>query len=75
MKTRTVLLAGGVMLVAALSVMAMFSQSGDPTERFRRMSDRYEAEGLAEPFKGVTTDGVLFSGSDTVAVRKAKPKK
>lgn len=62
MKTHSVLLAGGVVFVAALSVKAILSQRGDPTERFRRMSDRYEAEGLAEPFKGVSTDGEIVGG-------------
>jgi len=29
----------------------------DIAERFRRMSEDYEKEGLAEPFKGITTNG------------------
>ena len=62
MKTRSALLAGGVLFIVVWSVMAALSQQGDPTERFRRTSDRYEAEGLAEPFKGVTTDGEIVGG-------------
>ena len=62
MKTRSALVACGLVLVASLSVMAALSQQGDPTERFRRTSDRHEAEGLAEPFKGVTTDGEIVGG-------------
>ena len=35
---------------------------GDRAERFRKMSTEAEARGLAEPFKGVTTDGSLVPG-------------
>ncbi len=62
MKTRSVLLAGGVLFIVVWSVMAMLSQSGDPTERFRRRSVQAEVEGLADPFKGVTTDGEVVGG-------------
>jgi len=31
-------------------------------ERFRRMSEGYEKEGLAAPFKGITTSGEVMSG-------------
>jgi uncharacterized protein DUF3500 len=34
----------------------------DRAERFRRMSERSEREGLAEPFKGITTDGKVVPG-------------
>ena len=52
---------------------------GDRTERFRRMSKDAESRGLAEPFKGVTTDGnvvpdlfsVRATGVSTEPVRKA----
>lgn len=43
------------------------SHAGQPaaesmTERFARMSREAEAKGLAEPFKGVTTDGTVAPG-------------
>jgi len=52
---------------------------GDRAERFQRMSKDAESRGLAEPFKGITTDGNvvpdLFSirstGISTEPVRKA----
>jgi Protein of unknown function (DUF3500) len=51
-------------------------------ERFRKMSEDYEKEGLAAPFKGVTTNGELVpelfeirpSGVSTEAVRNAAEK-
>jgi hypothetical protein len=54
------------------------SQS-DPTERFQRMSKDAETRGLAEPFKGVTTNGTIVpnlfpvrsTGVSTEPVRKA----
>ena len=36
--------------------------SSDRAERFRTMSKTAEERGLAEPFKGVTTDGNIISG-------------
>ena len=36
--------------------------SGDRTERFRLMSRQAESRGLAEPFKGVTTNGNIVPG-------------
>ena len=53
--------------------------SGARAERFRRMSKVAEERGLAEPFKGVTTDGtvvrglfpVRWIGVSTAPVRKA----
>jgi hypothetical protein len=55
------------------------NQAGDRAERFRRMSKEAENRGLAEPFKGVTTDGNLApdlfpirsTGVSTEPVRKA----
>jgi Protein of unknown function (DUF3500) len=52
---------------------------GDRTERFRRMSSEAESRGLAEPFKGITTDGHLIpdlfsirsTGVTTEPVRKS----
>lgn len=34
----------------------------DMAERFRRMSEDFETKGLAEPFKGITTDGKVVPG-------------
>ena len=34
----------------------------DMAERFRKMSEEYEREGLAQPFKGVTTNGDIVPG-------------
>lgn len=34
----------------------------DVAERFRKMSEEYEREGLAQPFKGVTTNGDIAPG-------------
>lgn len=53
--------------------------ASDVAERFRRMSEDYEKEGLAAPFKGITTNGEVVpglfeikpSGVSTGAVRTA----
>src|SRR5262245_50127942 len=37
-------------------------QSGDLLERFRQMSKSAEQNGLAEPFKGITTNGKVMPG-------------
>lgn len=34
----------------------------DMAERFRQMSEEYEKEGLAAPFRGITTDGKVIPG-------------
>jgi len=55
---------------------------GDVAERFRQMSEDYEREGLAEPFRGITTDGKVIpslfeispSGVSTEPVRIAAEK-
>jgi Protein of unknown function (DUF3500) len=66
--------------VVAYGVKSLPQQpQGDRAERFQRMSKEAENRGLAEPFKGVTTDGNivpgLFSirstGVSTEPVRKA----
>jgi Protein of unknown function (DUF3500) len=36
--------------------------SADTAERFRKMSEDYEREGLAQPFKGLTTNGSVLPG-------------
>jgi hypothetical protein len=53
--------------------------ASDVAERFRRMSEDYEKEGLAAPFKGITTNGEVIpslfeikpSGVSTEPVRNA----
>jgi hypothetical protein len=68
-----------VVLIAAFAVTAISQAPSDRTERFRTMSRQAETKGLAEPFKGITTDGkvieglfnVRSSGVSTAPVRKA----
>jgi len=57
-----------------------FSQSApDMAERFRKMSADYEKKGLADPYKGITTNGTVepglfplhFTGVSTAPVRNA----
>ena len=72
---------------AALLARRAFAQQ--PTQspvqmaaRFRAMSDDFEKKGLAEPFKGITTDGnivpglfpIQSTGVSTAAVRSAAEK-
>ena len=52
---------------AVLAPWAMGQQQeaqspSDIAERFRRMSEDYEKEGLAAPFKGITTSGEVMPG-------------
>jgi hypothetical protein len=63
-----------------LITIALFSQPpADRSERFRAMSRQAEERGLAEPFKGVTTDGrvapglfpIRATGVSTEPVRRA----
>ena len=46
----------------AVAPLAVIGQQEGVRERFRRMSDQSEARGLAEAFKGVTTDGHVVPG-------------
>jgi hypothetical protein len=73
------------MISAAVFVPWAFGQehaATDMAERFRQMSEEYEAQGLAAPFKGITKDGsvvpglfqVTPSGVSTEAVRQAAEK-
>ena len=86
MNRRKFLRMGGTSVVVSLiTVLAHGIQSrsqqltGALAERFRRRSQEAEARGLAEPFKGVTTDGEAISGLfpirstgvSTVPVRRA----
>jgi hypothetical protein len=69
------------------AVLAPWALGQNPTavetaERFRKMSEDYEREGLAEPFKGITTNGKILpglfeispSGVSTEPVRNAAEK-
>ena len=69
-----------VLVTFAFAGGALSQQAGENTaERFRRMSKEAEAKGLAEPFKGITTDGntipglfpIRSTGVSTEPVRKA----
>src|SRR3984893_12222838 len=68
----------------AACVVAPFAFGQEPTrtdmaERFRQMSEEYEAKGLAEPFGGITTNGSVLpnlfeiapTGVSTEPVRNA----
>src|ERR1700730_2715681 len=68
------------MLCGPLLTRSAFSQrTPDTAERYRQMSGEFERKGLAEPFKGITTNGkvgtglfpVRSTGVSTEPVRKA----
>jgi hypothetical protein len=51
------------MIAASFLARDGFAQTAEDTRaRFRRMSEEAERRGLAEPFKGITTDGNLVEG-------------
>ncbi len=62
------IMGGTSVVVSLVSVLAHGIKShaqqlsGDLADRFRRRSQEAEARGLAEPFKGVTTDGDVVPG-------------
>jgi len=69
-----------VLIPGSLLAREAFAQRpADLAERFRRMSEDAERKGLAEPFKGITTDGrvvpglfpIKSTGVSTEAVRHA----
>ena len=68
----------GLLLVICVPGSA-WAQATDRAERARRMSEQAETRGLAEPFKGVTTNGTIIpglfgirsTGVSTEPVRKA----
>ena len=73
------------LISAAVLVPWAFGQNQTPTdmaERFRQMSEESEQEGLAAPFRGITTDGKVIpglfeispSGVSTEPVRNAAEK-
>lgn len=80
-KPRIVLMALFFILLSIPILATAFTQgpAEDRSERFRRMSRDAEARGLAEPFKGITTDGnpvpglfaIKSTGVSTGPVRKA----
>jgi hypothetical protein len=81
-KTRFICLICFLLIIGVLAYgITSHSQqpSADRAERFRRMSKEAEERGLADPFKGVTTDGNILqglfpfrsTGVSTVPVRKA----
>jgi hypothetical protein len=47
---------------AMLAPYAFPQSAASTAERFRQMSDDYERKGLAEPFKGITTNGTVEPG-------------
>jgi hypothetical protein len=47
---------------AILAPRAFPQNAPDTAERFRKMSADYERQGLAEPFKGITTNGAVDPG-------------
>jgi hypothetical protein len=83
LKSRFVLLFCPFLMIATFGYrfqsLSQQSQTGDRAEQFKRMSKDAEAKGLAEPFKGITTDGnvipglfpVRSTGVSTAPVRKA----
>ena len=52
--------------VAAALIMGLLTSLSFGQDRFRQMSQRAERNGLAEPFKGVTTDGTVVPGLFTL---------
>lgn len=75
------------LIAASLLSPSAFAQdradsSAEMAERFRRMSEDYEREGLASPFRGITTNGhvepglfqISPSGVSTEPVRNAAEK-
>jgi hypothetical protein len=71
-----------VVLHSSTSFSQQTSTQEDRSERFRRMSDEAEVKGLAELFKGITTNGTLIpdlfpigsTGVSTEPVRAATEK-
>ena len=46
----------------ALAPRAFGQNSAEMAARFRKMSEQYEHDGLAQPFKGITTNGEVVPG-------------
>ena len=49
-------------MITLLAAVSVFSQGADRQERFRQMSKRAEAEGLADPYRGVSVEGDITPG-------------
>jgi hypothetical protein len=65
MKTRTLLITGLLIVLGFLwrdRTMRSQLPAGDRAERYRKMSADAESQGLADPYKGVTTSGSVVSG-------------
>src|SRR5262245_20946754 len=83
LKSRFVLLFCPLLVIGIIGYriqsLSQQPQAVDRAEQFKRMSKDAEAKGLAEPFKGITTDGnpitglfpVRSTGVSTAPVRKA----
>ena len=78
-RPRLMLALGLAAVWTSASLMQLSAQGGSLFERFRQMSIQAETNGLAEPFKGVTTHGtprpglftVKATGVSTAAVQRA----
>src|SRR5262249_14987139 len=83
LKSRFVLLFCPLLVIGIIGYriqsLSQQPQAVDRAEQFKRMSKDAEAKGLAEPFKGITTDGnpipglfpIRSTGVSTEPVRKA----
>jgi hypothetical protein len=75
----TLVCLGGLFLLAQQAAMTLEQVNAQRNARFLAMSKDAEAKGLAEPFKGVTTNGtvqpglfgIASTGVSTAPVRKA----
>ena len=56
------LISAAVLAPWATRVFGQEQTPADTAERFRKMSEDFEREGLAEPFKGITTNGTIVPG-------------
>jgi Protein of unknown function (DUF3500) len=78
-RPRLMLALGLAAVWTSASLMQLSAQGGSLFDRFKQMSIQAEANGLAEPFKGVTTHGtprpglftVQATGVSTAAVQRA----
>ncbi len=64
---RVVLGAGGVLAAVGLAAATAQQVAQDRAARVARMSAEAEAKGLAEPFRGITTDGTEMPGLFPIA--------
>jgi uncharacterized protein DUF3500 len=83
-RTRTVVVVTFVvaLLVPVLTRNGLSQRAPDTAERYRQMSTKYESDGLAEPYRGITSQGAIqpslfpirSTGVSTEPVRKAAEK-